>query len=38
MMEDKNGVQYNVPPNEDVLLRKTLWPELNKLYGHGFEI
>ncbi|XP_015126218.1 probable elongator complex protein 2 [Diachasma alloeum] len=26
------------PPTEEEIVRYTLWPELEKLYGHGYEI
>jgi elongator complex protein 2 len=37
-MDVSNENNYETPPNDDRLVKKTLWPELNKLYGHGYEI
>lgn len=34
----QEALDFTALPREDQLVAKTLWPELNKLYGHGYEI
>ncbi|ODA84096.1 hypothetical protein RJ55_02614 [Drechmeria coniospora] len=37
-MVKKSHLEIDHPPLEDTLSRHTLWPETEKLYGHGYEI
>lgn len=39
-MEDNKEAKINftLPPHDDYLVKHTLWPEMNKLYGHPHEI
>ncbi|KAI0427434.1 WD40-repeat-containing domain protein [Xylaria sp. FL1042] len=34
----KSALEIDRPPFEDSLSRHTLWPEAEKLYGHGYEL
>ncbi|KAK3944142.1 Elongator complex protein 2 [Diplogelasinospora grovesii] len=37
-MVRKSALEIDHPPLEENLSRHTLWPEVEKLYGHGYEI
>ncbi|XP_012259817.2 elongator complex protein 2 [Athalia rosae] len=35
---NSRDLNFENPPTEEELIQHTLWPELQKLYGHGYEI
>lgn len=37
-VENKDALNFKQPPHDDYLVKHTLWPEMQKLYGHPHEI
>jgi hypothetical protein len=33
-LKDSKRIDFDKPPHDDYLVKHTLWPEMNKLYGH----
>lgn len=38
MIKNRKIKLITAPPTEENLMQNTLWPEMQKLYGHGYEI
>lgn len=38
VVDEEEGALLDTPPNPEQLQSQTLWPEMEKLYGHGYEL
>lgn len=37
-LKETKKIDFGIPPHDDYLVKHTLWPEMNKLYGHPHEL